>query len=98
MVKTLYTQLVMILTFVSVVTLAASPETTSLAAVGVGLALVTAMFILRGSTGIASVLTLTIGSRSRRHREAVPHQVAPSHPNTAGRPRGRAPTRLDATT
>lgn len=35
--------------------------------------------------------SLTIGHRSRRHREALDRLAEPSHPDTAGTPRPRAP-------
>lgn len=36
---------------------------------------------------------LTVGSRARQHREALSVMPAPRHPDTAGRPRTRAPAR-----
>jgi hypothetical protein len=37
--------------------------------------------------------TLTIGSRAHQHEEVLTRIAAPRHPNTAGRPRTRAPAR-----
>ena len=41
-------------------------------------------------------LELTVGRRSHQHREVLSRLAAPSHPNTAGRPRPRAPARPHA--
>jgi hypothetical protein len=41
----------------------------------------------------AGALEITVGRRSHRHREVLSELAAPSHPNTAGRPRPRAPAR-----
>lgn len=38
---------------------------------------------------------LTVGSRSHQHREVLSSMAAPRHPNTAGRPRTRAPSPLE---
>lgn len=35
---------------------------------------------------------LTVGSRSHQHREVLSSMAAPRHPNTAGKPRPRAPS------
>lgn len=37
--------------------------------------------------------SLTIGSRAHQHRESMSSLPAPSHPDTAGRTRSRAPSR-----
>lgn len=40
---------------------------------------------------------LRVGARSRAHREVLSRAIEPQHPNTAGRPRTRAPARAEAT-
>lgn len=40
---------------------------------------------------------LHVGARSRAHREVLSSVIEPQHPNTAGRPRTRAPARAEAT-
>lgn len=40
---------------------------------------------------------LRIGARSRAHREVLSRVIEPQHPNTAGRPRTRAPAAVAAT-
>jgi len=40
----------------------------------------------------AAAPELTVGSRSHQHREVLSSMAAPRHPNTAGRPRTRAPS------
>lgn len=39
---------------------------------------------------------LRVGARSRAHREVLSRAIEPQHPNTAGRPRTRAPARAEA--
>lgn len=40
---------------------------------------------------------LRVGARSRAHREVLSSVIEPQHPNTAGRPRTRAPAAVEAT-
>lgn len=40
---------------------------------------------------------LHVGARSREHREVLSSVIEPQHPNTAGRPRTRAPAAVEAT-
>lgn len=40
---------------------------------------------------------LRVGARSRAHREVLSRTIEPQHPNTAGRPRTRAPAQREKT-
>ena len=53
---------------------------------------VTAALIVRGAVRVEVARDLTVGARARDHRQQLSEQPAPSHPTTAGRPLGRAPT------
>ncbi|GAB3617323.1 hypothetical protein GCM10027416_18800 [Okibacterium endophyticum] len=67
---------------------------------GYSVALVTGVAVLTlaaalGARYLAVIIvafSLTVGSRSRQHREVLGTMVAPRHPNTQGRPRPRAPS------
>ena len=77
------------------VTLALAAQTTApsslltiaaTAALGIALAAVAARV-----TAVAPARGIHVGHRGARDRESLASQTAPSHPNTAGRPRPRAP-------
>jgi len=81
----------------SMVALAASPAEPSTV-------LVTSVVVAAGAVLLASrylavlivAFTLTVGSRAHQHEEVLTRIAAPRHPNTAGRPRTRAPARSAA--
>ncbi|MFD3445006.1 DUF6412 domain-containing protein [Microbacteriaceae bacterium 4G12] len=91
--RALLTWLVAVATL-SLVTLAVAPGEPSTA-------LVTGVVVLAGAVLLASrylavlivAFTLTVGSRARQHEEVLTRIAEPRHPNTAGRPRTRAPAR-----
>jgi hypothetical protein len=64
----------------------------------VGIAVLTVVVLVSARYLAVSIvaLTLTIGSRSRQHREVLHGMVAPRHPNIPGRPRTRAPGQSEA--
>lgn len=78
---------------VSVLVLAiAQPESSSLLLAGIAtLAVVTALGARYVAVGIRS-LRLTVGARAHAHRESFSSIPEPSHPDTAGRTRARAPS------
>lgn len=96
--RRLSTRLIATLTLVAaVVALALAAQTTApsslitiaaTAALGIALAAVVA-----GLTSAAPARAIHVGHRAARDRESLASQTAPSHPNTAGRPRPRAPGR-----
>jgi hypothetical protein len=79
---------------VSMVSLAVAPAEPSAV-------IVTSVVVLAGAVLLASrylavlivAFTLTVGSRAHQHEEVLTRIAAPRHPNTAGRPRTRAPAR-----
>jgi hypothetical protein len=81
-------------TLVAVATIAAAvmeaqPSTLMLAA-GLVVAAAAITIVALHAAGMGSV-ELVIGARSHTHRESLSSLAAPRHPNTAGRPRTRAP-------
>lgn len=53
---------------------------------------VAAALVVRAAVRVDVARDITIGARAHAHRELLKAQPAPSHPTTAGRPLGRAPT------
>jgi len=47
----------------------------------------------RYATALLGAHNITVGARARRHRDSLTEQPEPQHPDTAGRPRTRAPSR-----
>lgn len=59
------------------------------------LAIAALALVVHASAGVAP-RQLTVGARALAHAEVLSETPAPSHPTTAGRPLGRAPTRAIA--
>lgn len=81
--------MVMTVTFlVFAIAQAAEPSTLLLTgAIAVG------MLVLARNSALTVVRqSITIGGRAREHRESLSEIPAPQHPDTAGRPRTRAPS------
>lgn len=91
--RALYTALVLFVTgpLLALILLPSEPGVLFLAGVAVlGLAVVIGARYRLTATATPE---LTVGRRSHRHREVLSELAAPRHPNTAGRPRPRAPAR-----
>ncbi len=94
--RPLLTWLVAVAT-ISVVTLAVAPAEPSAV-------IVTSVIVLAGAALLTArylavlivAFTLTVGSRAHQHEEVLTRIAAPRHPNTAGRPRTRAPAGIAA--
>jgi len=71
----------------------AQPEPSGLLAVGLAAVVVAAVLSARYAAIIVRSREITVGSRAREHREALSAMPEPRHPDTAGRPRTRAPAR-----
>ena len=56
-----------------------------------GASLLLAIAALRVAVAVVRPTVITVGARSRAHREALSEMAAPRHPATAGRPQARAP-------
>lgn len=97
-VRYLTARLVMLMTTSIVVVALAQSSDPSAAIVLTGAAVlsIAAFYGARNATIAISWVTITIGARSRVHREVVSRIVAPRHPNTPGKPRTRAPSQSEA--
>ena len=82
----------MTMTLSFLVLVAAQAEPSGLLAAGLATLLVAAALSARHAAVAVRSLELTVGSRAREHREALTAMPEPRHPNTAGRPRTRAPS------
>jgi hypothetical protein len=92
-VRTLYAGLVLMLTgpLLALIVVPSEPATLFLA--GLVVLSLAAVIGARYRAVVAAAPELTVGHRSHQHREVLAGLAAPSHPNTAGRPRPRAPGR-----
>jgi hypothetical protein len=82
----------MTMTLSFLVLVAAQAEPSGLLAAGLATIVVAAALSARHAAVAVRSLELTVGSRAREHREALNAMPEPRHPNTAGRPRTRAPS------
>lgn len=65
---------------------------------GVAVVALGVLLAARIVVGVASAHELTVGARSREHREVLGALPEPQHPDTDGRPRSRAPARVVSAT
>ena len=94
--RSIHTRLVMLLTVSFVVLAVAQAEPSAMLVAGVAVLAASALLGARYLAVIITALRLMVGSRSRQHREVLTRIPAPTHPNTAGRPRPRAPSLSEA--
>lgn len=88
----------MVIATVSFLALAVAQGDASLVLVsGVATLVVVAVLSARYAAVSIRSHSLTVGARARAHRESLSSMPEPSHPDTAGRTRSRAPSRSIAT-
>ena len=87
--RTLLERLVMVLTLVLLVASFSQAQTATALVAGLAALAIATVLVARRSGAVA--LRVQVGLRAREHRQLVAAQPAPSHPNTAGRTRSRAP-------
>jgi hypothetical protein len=87
--RSLLERIVMVMTLVLLV--ASLGQANSATALVAGLAALAIATVLVARRSGAVALRVQVGLRAREHRQLVAAQPAPSHPNTAGRTRSRAP-------
>lgn len=86
-------RLVMAMTLSFLVLVVAQSEPSGLLVAGLASVVVAAALSARYAAVVVRSRELTVGSRAREHREALSAMPEPRHPDTAGRPRTRAPAR-----
>jgi hypothetical protein len=89
--RTWHERLVMLLTLSFVALVAA--QTGSATAVAISLA-ITAIVLLKHASVVIARREIAVGARAHAHRESLSEMTAPQHPDTAGRPRTRAPSQV----
>lgn len=96
--KSFYVHLVMLLTvmWLGSPMIQSAPESTGPVVMAgpivlVAVVLVAVVLVARVWAVVPCTRISGVGSRARQHREVLTESVAPRHPNTAGRPRPRAP-------
>lgn len=89
--RSLHERLVMVMTLLFVALVAA--QTGSATAVAISLA-ITAIVLIKHASVVIGQRELPVGSRAHAHREVLSEMTAPQHPDTAGRPRTRAPSQV----
>lgn len=86
-------RLVMLMTVTFLVlAVAQSAEPSSLLLAGVVAAAAAMLLLAHYSAVTVARQSITVGGRAREHRESLSEVPAPQHPDTAGRPRTRAPS------
>lgn len=86
-----YTRLVAFASVSFLVVMLAGSDPSSVAFAGLAAIAVAALVGARYAGVALRARHLTVGARAREHRESLREMPAPGHPDTAGRPRTRAP-------
>ena len=86
----------MAMTLSFLVLVAAQSEPSGLLVAGLAAVVVAAALSARYAAVAVRSRELNVGSRARAHREALSVMPEPRHPDTAGRPRTRAPAQSPA--
>jgi hypothetical protein len=75
--------------------LAVSPgEPANLLLAGAAVIAIGVLLAVRVTTGVSGARELTVGARARQHRQQLGALPEPQHPDTDGRSRSRAPSRV----
>ena len=82
----------MVLTVSFLVLSIAQAEPSSLVFAGIAALAVGAVLAARYAAVVIRSQEITVGDRARQHRQSLVGMPAPQHPDTAGRPRTRAPS------
>jgi hypothetical protein len=95
-VRRIVERLVMVLTVSFLVLAVAQSEPSSLVFAGIAAIALCAVLAARYAAVVIRAHEITVGSRARQHRESLVGMPEPQHPDTAGRPRTRAPSQATA--
>lgn len=85
--------MVLTVSFLALALSQTDPSTLFLASVAV--VAIGVLLSARCAVGIAGSREIMVGLRARQHRELLAALPEPQHPDTAGRPRSRAPSRSE---
>ena len=90
--RILLTRLVIVTSLVFVALAVGQTGSQTLMIAGIAAVLVAGALAVRAAAVVVGARRLTIGARSRQHRNGLVETPEPKHPCTAGRPRSRAPS------
>jgi len=93
-VRLLTERLVMLMTLTFVALAVSQGEPSTLLVAGLLAVAVAAVLVARYASTAVVGHRVSVGNRAREHRTGLREIPAPRHPNTAGRPRTRAPSRV----
>jgi hypothetical protein len=95
-VRFLIERLVMVMTVSFLAMAVAQGEPSTLVFAGLAAIAVSAVLVARYAAIVIRTHDLGVGERARQHRQSLVGMPEPQHPDTAGRPRTRAPSRAPA--
>lgn len=91
--------MLMTISFVALALAQAEPSTALAAGTVAGaVALAVGLLLVARAVAAPSARELRVGARAREHRELLGALPEPQHPDTDGRPRSRAPSRVTPAT
>jgi hypothetical protein len=96
LVRAIIERLVMVMTVSFLVLTVAQSEPSSLVFAGIAAIALCAVLAARYAAVVIRAHEITVGSRARQHRQSLVGMPEPQHPDTAGRPRTRAPSQATA--
>jgi hypothetical protein len=89
-------RIVMVMTVSFLVLSVAQTEPTSAVFAGIAAIALCAVLAARYAAVVIRSREITVGQRARQHRQSLVGMPEPQHPDTDGRPRTRAPSRVTA--
>jgi hypothetical protein len=89
-------RIVMVMTVSFLVLSVAQTEPTSAVFAGIAAIALCAVLVARYAAVVIRSREITVGQRARQHRQSLVGMPEPQHPDTDGRPRTRAPSRVTA--
>jgi hypothetical protein len=89
-------RIVMVMTVSFLVLSVAQTEPTTAVFAGIAAIALCAVLAARYAAVVIRSREITVGQRARQHRQSLVGMPEPQHPDTDGRPRTRAPSRVTA--
>ena len=94
--RVLLGRLITVMTVSFLVLSLAQPESTSAVLAGIAAIALCAVLAARYAAVVTRACAAKLGQRARQHRQSLVGMPEPQHPDTDGRPRTRAPSRVTA--
>lgn len=90
--RLLIERLVMVMTLSFLAVAVAQGEPSTLVFAGIAALVVSTVLAARYAAALIRARDIGVGQRARQHRQSLVGMPEPQHPDTAGRPRTRAPS------